>query len=92
MHISNAEVARLLRKVSAALTLKKGNTFQIRAYENAADSIEHSSAQVQDLWEENKLDSIPGIGEGLKEHLTELFKTGQVRHFHALISDYPEVL
>lgn len=86
---SNAEVAKLLRSVAAALTLKKGNTFQIRAYENAADSIEHSTAEIKDLWDEGKLDSVPGIGPNLQEHLSELFKTGKVRHFESLMKDSP---
>jgi DNA polymerase (family X) len=92
LNTSNAEVAKLLRSVAAAVTIKKGNTFQIRAYENAADSIEHSTAEIKDLWEEGKLDLIPGVGVNLREHLAELFKTGKVKHFESLMKDYPSVL
>lgn len=91
-HVSNAEIAKLLRSVAAALTLKKANQFQIRAYENAADAIEHSTTELQDLWEEKKLAEVPGLGEKLRGYLSELFKTGQVRHFHSLTKDYPSVL
>ncbi len=92
MNLSNAEIADLLRNVATALTLKKSNSFQVRAYENAADSIEHSTADIRDLWEEDKLDELPGIGKGLQEHLTELFKTGKVKHFESLMKDFPSVV
>ena len=92
MNMSNADVADLLRNVATALTLKKSNQFQVRAYDNAADSIEHSTADIRDLWEEDKLDELPGIGKGLQEHLNELFKTGKVKHFESLMAEFPKVI
>ncbi|MBI2196577.1 PHP domain-containing protein [Candidatus Daviesbacteria bacterium] len=85
MEISNAKVAKILRNVAAAYSLKKiGNIFQIRAYENAADSIEQSNAEVLDLWQEGRLPEIPNLGTKLQEYLNELFTTGKVRHFEAV--------
>jgi DNA polymerase (family 10) len=92
MNFANHEVADLLRNVATALTLQKANSFQVRAYENAADSIEHLTADLGDLWEEDKLDDIPGVGKGLQEHLDELFKTGKVKHFDSLMEDFPKVI
>lgn len=86
---TNAEVAKKLQEVAAAYSLKKGNLFQIRAYENAATSIEHSTSEVKDLWEENNLDKIPGIGENIKEHLNELFITGKVKHWEDVKKGLP---
>ncbi len=82
METSNSKVAKLLREVAAAYAIKKtGNAFEIRAYENAADNIEHSTSEVKDLWEEGKLDEIPGLGQKLQSYLIELFKTGHAKHF-----------
>lgn len=82
MEISNAKIAKILRNVAAAYTIKKiGNIFQIRAYENAADSVEQSTAEVYDLWQEGNLDQVPGIGESIKGYLDELFKKGSIKHF-----------
>ncbi|KKS13687.1 MAG: PHP domain protein [Candidatus Daviesbacteria bacterium GW2011_GWB1_41_5] len=86
---TNAEVARKLQEVTAAYTLNKGNLFQIRAYENAATSIEHSTSEVKDLWEEGNLDKISGIGEAIKAHLDELFKTGKVKHWEEIKKGIP---
>lgn len=89
MSLSNQEVADLLRNVATALTLKKANQFQVRAYDNAADSIEHLTADIQDIWEEGTLKDVPGVGKGLQEHLDELFKTGEVKHFNTLMAAFP---
>jgi len=90
MDFSNAKVAHLLRDVATAYTIKKANNFQIRAYENAADGIEHSTSEIKDLWENNQLDQVPGIGDSLKAHLDELFKTGKVEHWIEAKKGVPE--
>lgn len=93
MDLSNQQIARILRSVAAAYTIKKiGNLFQIRAYENAADSIEHSTSEIHDLWREGKLDSIPGLGEKIRGHLDELFKKGFVEHFKSVEKGIPKVV
>lgn len=92
MEFSNTNVSKLLREVAAAYILKKGNLFQIRAYENAADSIEHSTSELKDLWEEGNLDKIPGIGQSLKSYLDELFKTGKVKHWEEVKKGFPKQL
>lgn len=93
MEISNAKVAKILKNVAAAYTIKGvGNFFQIRAYENAADSIENSTAEVLDLWEEGRLASIPGLGEKIRSYLEELFKTGLVLHFKEVEKGIPSIV
>lgn len=93
MEISNQQIAKLFRNVAAAYTIKKtGNVFQVRAYENAADSIEHSTAGIRDLWEEGKLGEIPGLGEKIREHLDELFKKGKVSHFESVEKGIPKIV
>jgi len=91
MEVSNVAVSKLLREIAAVYSLHKKNSFEIRAYENAADSVEHSTSEVKDLWEERKLDSVPGLGEKLRGYLDELFKTGKVAHFEAVKKSFPRV-
>lgn len=93
MEISNSKLAKILRNVATAYTIKGvGNFFQIRAYENAADSIEHSTAEIKDLWEEGKLTEVPSLGEAIRGYLDELFKTGQVKHFAAIEKGIPKIV
>lgn len=75
-------MAKILRNVAAAYTLKNiGSIFQIRAYENAADSIDQSTAEVFDLWQEGKLSEVPNLGAKIQGYLNELFTKGKVAHF-----------
>lgn len=93
MEISNARIAKILREVAVAYTLNNtGNIFQIRAYENAADSIEHSTSEIHDLWREDKLVEVPNIGEKIRGYLDELFQTGKVQHFEDIQKDIPSVV
>lgn len=86
---SNKDIAKLLREISAAYQAKGENRFKIIAYDNAATSTEHATSELKDLWEEDKLDSIPGLGKSIRQHLGELFKTGKVKHFEAIKKGLP---
>jgi len=87
---SNKSIAELLRNVSAVYQVQGANQFQIRAYDLAADSIEHSSAEIKDLWENDKLNDVPRLGESLQKYLGEYFKDGKVKHFDSILSKVPE--
>jgi DNA polymerase (family 10) len=90
--ITNKEIAKLLHSVAAAYVVKGGDRFKIAAYEKAADSVEKATSELEDLWEENNLGSIPGIGESIKGHLDELFKKGNVRHFAEVKKGLPPAM
>ncbi len=93
MEISNQRLAKILRNVAAAYTIKKiGNIFQIRAYENAADSVEHSTSEIQDLWQEGNLNTVGGLGPAIRGYLDELFKKGNVKHFEDVQKGIDEVV
>ncbi|MFZ2202617.1 MAG: PHP domain-containing protein [Microgenomates group bacterium] len=79
--ITNAGIAKLLRRVEAVYEVKDKDFFRSRAYENAANAVENLTISAHDLWEQGKLDEIPGVGPSLTEHLDELFRTGKVNHF-----------
>ncbi len=85
--MTNSDIAHLLRQVAAAYSIKdeKKHYFQIVAYQKAADAIEKSTTQAIDLYNEGKLEDLPGVGPSIKEHLDELFKKGKVKHFEAVL-------
>ncbi|MCL4397563.1 DNA polymerase/3'-5' exonuclease PolX [Patescibacteria group bacterium] len=83
--MGNIEIARLLRKIAAAYTILGENRFKIIAYDNAATAVEHATSELKDLWEDGKLDSVPGLGASIREHLDELFKTGKSKHFEQVL-------
>ncbi len=89
--MTNLQIAELLRDVAASYQLKDQNKykFQIIAYERAADAVEHATSELKDLWDDGKLEEVPGIGPSIAEHLSELFKTGRSKHFDDLMKDIP---
>ncbi|OGY24003.1 MAG: hypothetical protein A2172_04015 [Candidatus Woykebacteria bacterium RBG_13_40_15] len=87
---SNKDIAQLLRNVSAAYQVKGGaNSFQIRAYDLAADAVEHASSDARALWETGDLDKIPGVGANIANYLDELYTTGEVKHFKQVFKQIP---
>lgn len=88
---TNLQIAELLRDVAASYQLRdqKKYFFQIIAYERAADAVEHSSSELKDIWDEGKLEDVPGVGPSIAEHLGELFKSGHSKHFDDLMKDIP---
>src|SRR5579885_98230 len=91
LHMTNTAIAKLLRNVAAAYAIKdeKKYRFQIIAYQKAADSLEHSPNELQELYKENKLSALAGIGPSIKAHLEELLKTGKVKHFETVLHAIP---
>lgn len=90
--MTNKEVAKILKDIAVAYTIKNENRFKIIAYQNAAQSIETETREVENLWKEGKLSEVPGIGSSLASHLDELFKTGKVKYFEDILKGVPEAV
>ncbi|OGM01919.1 hypothetical protein A2115_00410 [Candidatus Woesebacteria bacterium GWA1_41_8] len=92
--MTNLEIAELLRAIAASYQLKgeDKNRFRIIAYQHAADAVEHASSELKDLWDEGKLEEIPGIGKSIAQHLDELFRTGKSKHFEQVMKGLPPAM
>jgi len=89
-HLTNLQIADLFRRMAAAYQILDENKFKIIAYERAADSIEHLTSEVKDLWDDGKLDEIPGVGSTIVGHLDELFRTGKISHIDSVLAKVPK--
>lgn len=90
--MTNQEIAALLRDVAAAYEVTGEDRFRIRAYDTAAESIEKTTTSLKDLWQQHQLADVPGIGPALAGHLDELFTTGRVKHFQAIMANVPPAM
>ncbi len=86
---SNHYISNLLKWVAASYEVLGEDKFRIRAYQNAASSIEHATSEIKDMWDEGKLKEIPGVGASIAGHLDEYFKTGKVTYFEKVLSQMP---
>lgn len=90
--MSNQEIARLLKGIAAAYQIKGDQQFRIRAYEEAAASVEHATSAIKDLWDDNKLETLSGVGKSIASYLDELFRTGKVKHFQEVMGEFPPAM
>jgi DNA polymerase (family 10) len=87
--MDKATIADVLDKIATLLELKGENPFKIRAYTNAARSIETFGGNLGDLKDEEALEKIPGIGKAIAAKIKELVETGSLRFFEDLRSEFP---
>jgi len=85
----NTKAASLLERVGAVFRVLEGDSFRSKAYYNAAVVIANLSEPIDDLYQRNQLEGIPGIGPGLRKYLSEYVRKGKVRHFDALLKKVP---
>jgi len=88
--LSNKQVVSLLKEALAAMEVKGANFFKIRAYQNAIATLDNITSSIYDIWENKNLADIPGIGEGISQHLNELFNTGDVKEWESLKKGLPD--
>ena len=90
--MENRQIASILYEISRILELKEENIFKIRAYQNAARSIEGIGEEAHDLIEQGKLDQVPGIGKAIAEKIVELDRTGRLKYHEDLRAEFPTTL
>ena len=86
---SKKDIARTLDKIGVYLELKGENPFKIRAYTNAARAIENLGEDLSALIEENRLNTIKGVGKALAEKIEILVKTGDLPYVRELEESIP---
>ena len=87
--MDNKQIALILLDISRILEMKEENVFKIRAYQNAARSLEGIGEEAHDLIAQGKLKDVPGIGKTIAEKIEELDRTGKLQYYEELKAEYP---
>ena len=88
--MDNKQIARVLRETAQLLEIDGAIIGRYRSYEKAAELIEGLPESIEQLVKEpEKLEELPGIGERMVEHLTEIVKTGDYNLRKKLLKKYP---
>jgi DNA polymerase (family 10) len=87
--MTKGEIATVLEEIAILLELKNENPFKIRAYTNAARSLETFGGNVSDLQNEEALEKIPGIGKAIAAKVKELAETGSLKYLEELRAEFP---
>lgn len=90
--MKNAEVAGILDKIADALEIKGESGFKVVAYRKAARILQDMTEDIEAVAREGRLETIPGIGEGLAKKIGEYLETGTMSKYRELMADIPESL
>jgi len=91
--MDNKQIARILRETAQLLEIDGAIIGRYRSYEKAAELIESLTQPVAKMVETpDQLLELPGIGQGMVEHLTEIVKTGDYALRKKLLKKYPETI
>jgi DNA polymerase (family 10) len=90
--MTKGEIAEALQQIATLLELKDENPFKIRAYANAARSIEAWGGNLSDLQDEEALAKIPGIGKAIAAKIKELAATGSLKYLQDLQAEFPAAI
>jgi len=90
--MKNREVVKLLQELGQLLKLKGENPFKVRSYEKAAQNIASLTEPIEEFVSQDKLETIPGVGEGIAKKIKEYLETGRLKYFDDLKKDFPEGL
>lgn len=82
-------IARALREIGILLELKGENYYKVRAYETGATMLEALSTDLGQLVDENKLQTIRGVGDALAAKIAELYLTGRSSMLERLREEMP---
>jgi DNA polymerase (family 10) len=90
--MTKSQIADVLQEIATLLELKDENPFKIRAYANAARSLETFGGNLADLQDEEALAKIPGIGKAIAAKIKELAATGSLKYLDELRAEFPAAI
>jgi DNA polymerase (family 10) len=91
--MDNRQIARILRETAQLLEIDGAIIGRYRSYEKAAELIDGLPQPVEQLvTTPEKLLELPGIGQRMVEHLTEIVKTGDYSLRQKMLKKFPPTL
>jgi DNA polymerase (family 10) len=88
--MKNRDLALIFNRLADALEFKDENPFKITAYRKAARIIENLSEDIENIWKNNRLREIPGIGEGIAKKISQYLTSGKIDKYEEVMRDIPE--
>lgn len=90
MSVLNAEIAGIFNRYAALLEIEGANSFRIRAYRNAARTVQDLPQSLESMLKEGEdLSELPTIGKDLAAKIKEIVETGQLSDLQKLEQKTP---
>jgi DNA polymerase (family 10) len=86
--MKNLQVAKILNEIADILEMQNVE-FKPRAYRKAARTVESLSKPIEEVYEENKLEELSGVGKSIAEKIAEIIETGKSQYLENLKKQMP---
>ena len=92
--MENIDYAHIFEEIANLLEIEGANPFRIRAYQNAARTLETMTQSVESLLQsgDKSLTEIPGIGKDLAAKIVEIHQMGELQFLKDLRTRVPPTL
>ena len=90
--MTNREIAAMFEKIADMLAIRGDHFHRVNAYRKAAENIRELNRDLNQLYLEEKLTEIPGIGATLALKIEEMLTTGQLEFDVRLSAEIPPEL
>ena len=91
--MENVEIAAALEQMADLLEIQEANPFRVRAYRNAARTVETTTTPLSRMVEEEAdLTQLPWVGKEMARHIRELVTTGVLTPLDELSTKIPPSL
>ena len=89
---TNNQLADIFEKIASLLEIKGEVIYKILAYRKASESLRNQSPEALEMWKNDRLQEIPGIGKAIAEQIDELFTTAGLGFLDRLSQEVPPSL
>jgi DNA polymerase (family 10) len=90
--MNNREMADTFEAIARFLEIKGEGVYRVLAYRKAADALRDLSQDVSAIYEQGKLQEIPGVGKAIAAKIEEMLETGKLAYYEDLAAEIPEGL
>jgi DNA polymerase (family X) len=87
--MNNRELADIFQLIGDLMEIKGEVIYKILAYRKASDSLLNLGRDINDVYREGELTSIPGVGKAIAEKIEELIDTGKLEFLEKLKQEVP---
>jgi DNA polymerase (family 10) len=89
---SKREISQIFKNIADLLQIKGEMPYRVLAYQKVADSIRGLGPDLHQIWQEGKLEEIPGVGKAIAKKIDEILRTGKLEYYSRLTDEVPESL
>jgi DNA polymerase (family 10) len=90
--MNNRELAEVFNQIADLLEIKGEKIYRILAYRRGAEAFRTLGRDVNDVWRDKALESIPGVGKAIASKVGELLETGKLEFYEKLTKEIPKGL